>query len=306
MYRHQNVERPPLRSLSRRAALVGSMATVLLLLPATLASATAESIGVEEQSPGCEGVSVVVPVRFENVDPLVPDEFTLLTVSQDPVTGQKFAGLQIGAVRCANVRVSPPGSTRPTTFATFRVALENRSDPSDPQYLEAGDAYTFWIATDNRDLVRFYRHQGGASDHDAVYVRDLVFELDPPAFTFRAPSAPSPFELTAEVGPLIAGPLNLALAFWAAVPGGVMKQHPDNLDQFVFGEVNGRVTPAPGSEMHRIFCDADGRFSGDPLRVLADDRTASLRFSFSHGAFAVAVSKEETSTTSRATCPARP
>jgi hypothetical protein len=150
----------------------------------------------------------------------------------------------------------------------------------------------------------------------------LVFELDALGdFSFKAPSAPSPFQITATVSPPLTPPLNINGAFWAAVPRATPKgklEVPNQIDMFQFGQVFGQVTPtSPGSEMARLFCDdADGSFSGpvgavskDPssLATVSDDpsslATDSLSYFLPHASYTAEVTGAEMSHTERATCP---
>jgi hypothetical protein len=283
---------------------VGAVALAVVALLVSTGPASADFVGVEEF--GCSGVSAIVKVPWENVDPLVPDEFDVSVVAEDSKTGQRYAGVVIGANHCDTVRVSPPRSEQGTTYATFRVAIDALGDAqSEPDHIEGGQSYTFWIATDNRDLVRFYRDRGRVTDRQAVYVTDLYFAFDLLNFTFKAPSAPSPFTMTARVGPAATGPLDLAVHFRSAVPTGVMVQDPDSINGFRFGDVSGVVEPTAGSEMARVFCGSPGTFDGDPVRVLAGDPLASVRYSFETGWFAVSHRKQDTGPTDRATCPPR-
>src|SRR5918997_332348 len=108
--------------------------------------------------------------------------------------------LVIGANHCQQVKIVTDGrlvSDRETTFATLRVDIE---EPSWDQ--EEGNElfhnYQFWIASDNKDLVRFFQKEGGATDRQAVHVEDMVFSLSPNdgTFFFDAPKpTPSPSRL---------------------------------------------------------------------------------------------------------------
>jgi hypothetical protein len=250
----------------------------------------------------CDGVQVEIRVPLANVDPLVPAEFTVETV------GANDARLVILAGRCQQV-----GGGGAAITAALRVAV-NDPDPANPpegedtppQYVEAFHFYQFWIASSNRDLVRFFRSYGGLTDRQAVWVPDLAFHLDPITgdFRFEAPKpTPSPFTIAgkpagggyARVGPAVI-PLSVTGDEWTAVPIGTMKVA-ERVDG-MFGETDGYVVPEPGSDIDVIFCGStNGRFS----TVSGDPFVTSLRFSLDNS-YLVRVLEEETSGVGRPSC----
>lgn len=285
----------------------------------------------------CEGISAVLEAPLDNLDALVPGpakkpdaRFPILTITEN---GQTFGTLLAGAVHCSRLTITPPGSTQESTFVTLRVALadtdpENPPPGSPPGYLDAFHAYALWIASDNPDMVRLYRQEGGVPDRNAVYVPHIPFTLseigggvDPDSgtalgtFSVDASGAPSPFTMSANVGPLVGGPLNITGDFWQDIPNGTMRQQPDNIGGFQFGEVrDGTLIPTPGSDIDRILCDdtdGDGdrldgdpaRFDGDPTRVLGGDNSSSLRLHFLVGDFTVDRIGDKGSDGHRPSCP---
>lgn len=260
----------------------------------------------------CRGLQAQVPVPVENVDPLVPDESVSpdFEIQVDPVTG--MASVTVGAVQCDFVTVGR--NKRPKTeFVTFRVPIED-PDPDDlpqPAYADAGHAYTLWFASDNHDMVKYYRDRGGAPDEASAYDKNLSIEMpgegESGLLNVDAPAAPSPFEMTAAVEPLVFGPLDLAVDFWAKVPTGTMVQRPDLLDDVRLGGLkDGALKPRPDSEMDRVFCgiprtiDGAVRFSGDA------GLTGSFRIFFRAGLFSVDIDRlRQPSATGRVTCPPR-
>lgn len=292
-------------------------------------------VGAHIEETGCEGISGVVPVHPANVDPLVPNHarFTIFTKNDR-------AQVAVGAVRCDEMRIyNGDGSLRSTLrdhlHFTFRVGL---CDPGDPPEIRCGGGgigvpdvdpagfvelfhgYTLWLTTNNRDLARFFREHGGNTDRQAVYADDLVFRIDDPRqdldptndlepakLTVEAPSAPSPFTMTALLGPAVVPLGNVFGDFWAAVPAGTMVQQPDRLTLFRVGEVSNAgqvikasVTPKKSSEMDRVFCDTGGRSSGGPAALSVED---SFHIAFASGEFAVRTDTAlETDGTGHATC----
>jgi hypothetical protein len=97
---------------------------------------------VEEEN--CEGVQAVIKVPAANVDPLVPDEFTVFKDDRGR------ASLWVGANRCGRVIVGSSG--RPTIYATFRVTI---ADP-EPETSDFFNFYQLWLAYDNEDQFRFF------------------------------------------------------------------------------------------------------------------------------------------------------
>jgi hypothetical protein len=275
-----------------------------LLAPLLIAvsPATATTGSVDEDR--CRGVQAQIPVPVENIDPLVPDDFQL------ELNENLKASVLVGAVQCDFVTVGAKKG-RKTRFVTLRVALVD-PDPTDlppPGYVPLGHAYTLWFASDNRNMVEYYRDQGGVPDHAAVHDAQLSITMpgdgESGELRVNAPSAPSPFTMTAMVEPLDVGALNAALDFWAKVPAGTMVQRPDLLDEFRLGGVrDGELKPAPGSEMDRIFCDDVERTSEGAVRFGGDD--GSLRLFFRDGLFTVHVEEKQLAATSSATLCERP
>lgn len=286
--------------LKKFALIIATWAVVSVLVP-TGASAVAEPDRVEEVN--CDAVQVVIRVPPQNIDPLVPEEFKLRL-------NKEMAGLAIGANHCQQVKIVTDGrlvSDRETTFATLRVDIE---EPSWDQ--EEGNElfhnYQFWIASDNKDLVRFFQKEGGATDRQAVHVEDMVFSLSPDdgTFFFDAPKpTPSPFQIKdARVGPLASPPLALEDAFWAAVGDGIMKESAHQ-DLLLLGEARGYLKPASRSELARILCSDERRwFEGDPVGVITDEpHRGSVRTFFPTGGYTLEVDKEQqASPTASASC----
>lgn len=275
----------------------------------------------------CEGVQALIKVPPENVDPLVPNDpsnphdFELL-LEEDPLTGEQRARVSVGANRCERIDVFGDGGAPKTDFDTIFAAL--RVDVCDPEPDPAEDCrapepnsladvlnneiahgYLLWIASDNHNLIKFFRDEGGLTDRQAVFVRDgFVFDLDRQSgdFHFEAPKpTPSPFMIVgtesgddhAQVDPLT--PLFPSVTFdqWASVPTGTMRISPDEIDDFQVGGARGRVVPEPGSEMDRVFCGHDGAF----------DSPDSIRTFFPAGRYPAEVDTgRTTSATGRAGC----
>ena len=280
------------------------LALALVLLSAPAAASHGPRPPVIAAETNCTGVQAFIRVPAENVDPVVPDEFHL---ALDPA-GKAL--LQIGANRCEALAIGDrPGRT--TTFATFRVGVCDpdddpvdpcnplNEDPADLVNAELFNLYVLFVASDNPELVRYFRRQGGMTNQDAVLVESLSFDLsDDGALTFDAPApTPSPFTLVAQIG--AAGPpITITGNHWGAVPKGRMKM-PDRLDQLEGSEVSGTVTPTEGSEMDLLFCDdTDGSFRGDAAGATGE----SLGTFFPTGSFTVSVQAVELSGTAPAVC----
>jgi hypothetical protein len=278
-------------------------------LAAAAGSPAASAAGPVEET-NCNGIQAQIPVPPENVDPVVPNQpgnendFRLKLGEVTPGT----ATVLVGAVHCEEMAIA--GISRETRFVTLRVLLEDpdTSDAPGPGRIDGGHQYMLWIASDNPDLIALYRAQGVMPPH-AVHMDDLV--VDVPAaelpfgrVTVSAPSAPSPFELTADVGSLVLGPLNVTVDHWKAVPRGTMEQRPDDLDLVRLGGVeNGQVLPQAASEMDTLFCAA-GRLPGDPVSFSGEaGLTGSFRLSFVRGRFPVDLNEtRKPSATTRAAC----
>lgn len=288
-------------------ATLGLAAFLLLVGPA--------AAGVDVKERDCNGVQAVIKVPPANVDPVVPDESDPSSPTHDPddfeleLDDQGKALLAVGAVHCLGVTVGD-GIERDTTFAHVAVAIKKPHGSSGQDF----HLYHLWIDTNNRQLVKFYRHEGGNSDRQAVYTENLSFNIDPLGrFTFRAPSAPYGFQMSADVDPPIVGPFNITGDFWAAVPTGTMEQgFPDTLFDFRFGGVrNGLLTPDRGSELERLMCGVSGEFHGDPAGVIIFPTvdplglvSNSLRSSFPRGVFSAGVHRDrKPSATDAPDCP---
>lgn len=282
-----------------RFPLVANAAWALLVLLGSGTSALAEPDRVEEEN--CEAVQVIIRIPPQNIDPLVPDEFQL-------VLNEGMAGLAIGCNRCQHVRVFEGDrlvSDRETVFATLRVDVREPSwDVTEGA--EVFHNYQLWIASDNKDLIRFFQNQGGNSQSQAVLVDAMSFRVSQDSvFSFDAPRpAPSPFRIVgAHVGPLDSAPLALTDAFWSGVRTGIMKEaaHQDLLQ---FGETSGRVEPATGSELARILCGVDPSFGGGAVgAITGDPHGSSVRTFFRRGGYTLDVQPRQASSTSHASCP---
>lgn len=281
-------------------------ALVALLVACVPAAATAGSVNEDT----CRGLQAQIPVPVENVDPLVPDDSVPpdFEIQVDPVTG--MASVTVGAVQCDVVTVGRNKRSN-TEFVTFRVAVDD-PDPDDlpePGYADGGHAYMLWFASDNHDMVKYYRDRGGVSDQGSVYDKGLSIEMpaegESGLLKVDAPAAPSPFEMTAMVEPLVLGPLDVAVDFWAKVPTGTMTQRPDLLHGVRLGGVNdGALKPRAGSEMDRVFCGVPRRFDGAVPFSGDSGLTGSFRIFFRDGRFTVDVDRlRQPSATSRVTCP---
>ena len=228
----------------------------------------------------CISVSANPKVPRENIDYLLPPPFRDKIAADSPLRGvpmplpvTDLVQLALLATHCEAFTIGD--STRETTWATLRVPLagepdENRAQPPLPPHL---DDYELWIASDNPKLVQLWRREGGAGRH-AVYVKDLVFdlELDPTglggSFEFVAPEpTPSPFRIVAKVSRDIVGPLpEVTLHHYGANPRGWMVTggpdgRPDAIRGVRLGMAKGRVFAKPGSQLDRVFCDdSDGSF----------------------------------------------
>jgi hypothetical protein len=294
-------------------------------------AATLALVGAHVEETGCEGITGIALVDANRVRPLVPDHenFTVFTREGQDEEGQPttLAQVEVGAVRCDEVRIYEQDGTLRSVVQnhlhfTFRVLLCDPGDPPDvrcaalgtgipdvdPGFTELFHGYTLWLTTNNRDLARFFREQGGNTDRQAVYADDLVFRIDDPdptddlaTLTVKAPSAPSPFVLTAAVRPANTLLGNIFGDFWAGVPAGTMVQQPDRLTLFRIGEVTeASVTPKKSSEMDRVFCTTDGRSSGGRMALSTGD---SLHIAFASGEFAVRTDTTlDTPGTGHATC----
>lgn len=241
-------------------------ALTVLSLPAAPAASRTEVIDAK----GCTAVIADHEVPLARVEPLIPDEFTIATDDDE------IATVFVYGERCEAVTINDV--TRPVIWAAFRVELtdvfgcggepegseeleqcKSESQPRVPLHL---DTYQFFIAYNDRDLVRLFE-QVGATPEEAVYVEDLVFDLDwDPTrsvgrFSFDAPSpTPSPFKIKVdEVAAPRVGPVRLDQHEWGAVPRGL----------FYVGEPNAvvaRIAPVhqgtlhaeAGSDMAKILC----------------------------------------------------
>jgi hypothetical protein len=249
----------------------------------------AEAPRVEQKD--CRGVQAELRLPLANVDPVVPDDFTIATTQQG---GEPFTDLVILAARCAQILIggTPTGSA---TEAALRVEVQDRDESTG----ELFHFYQLWFASDNRELIKYWRENGAETGAAVVLVENFVFELDPVAasgvFRFEAPApTPSPFKIIdARLG-LPVAPVTVFGDVWTDVPRGILKQGPERVD-LMFGVASGTVVPKPGSVLDTLFCDdTDGAFSSE------HDDSLSVLLSNS---YTVGVNtSEHASSTDRATC----
>lgn len=144
---------------------------LLALLAMAVSPASATTASVEENN--CRGIQAQIRVPKQNVDPLVPDEFQL---ELDPVSGEAL--VLVGAVQCDLLAVGA-GKGRKTEFVTFRISLLDPDPTHRPPagYVPLGHAYTLWFASDNRDMVEYYRDHGDVPHHAAVYDKELSIKM---------------------------------------------------------------------------------------------------------------------------------
>jgi hypothetical protein len=265
--------------------------------PPAAAPAAAAPVTAFEQ--GCAGIQAGIPVPPENVRPLVPEEFEL------GLDASGMASIGFGVVRCEKAGIVGTAGQE-TLEAHVSVAIANPEPPdaSDVINAELLNSYHLWIAYDNQDLVEFFRTQAGGAK--AVYVPGMVFRLDPDTgelFFEVAEPAPSPFVMTAVVDQPAGPGLDISVNFWASShEGGQPSQRvqiPVDIDGLrLTGVPEGRVVPAPGSELAQVFCGHDGRFD-DPLGL------ASNGVFFDSTYFADVQPQHELSPTGRPNCVAQ-
>lgn len=242
-----------------------AVALALLALGAPIAEAQMTPTVIRETN--CIAITANPKVPRENIDYLVAPAF------RDKIaTDSDLVPLAIQAIHCEALTIgdSPP---RETTWVVFRVPLGEEPDEERAQPQPHVDVYELWFASDNREYVNLWRSEGGAGP-DAVYVPDLVFdlELDPTGlggrFELIAPApTPSPFRIVGEVSRDIVGPLpEVTSHIYGAKPLGWMvvagpDGAPDSLRGVRLGMAQGRVFAEPGSQLDRVFCDdTDGSF----------------------------------------------
>lgn len=255
----------------RHARVAARPARLYALLAAmTLTAVTASpagSSGTVLDERGCTAIIASATVPVERVEPLVPDPFPL----RQDVPGQ--ASLGVYAVHCEELTIH--GLTREVTWAAFRVLLAGEPEGSEeaeaassrPPLPLHDDTYQFFIAYDDRELVRLYR-EVGATPSEAVFVEDLDFDLDLESgtFSFEAPPpTPSPFKITAQVDEAPVGPFDLEMHEWGTAPRGLFVVGDPNDISLRIGPARGSLEVEAGSEMAQVLCDPDDKISWENL-----------------------------------------
>ncbi|MGW0734385.1 hypothetical protein [Streptomyces sp. NPDC002851] len=287
--------------------------TVSVALGCSLLTLTAPTVEAQGPTPvrtdGCTAVVANPEVPLRNIDPLVPDEFTIDATRppspDDPLEPRVALGIE--AVHCERVWVGN-SRPRPSTWSTFRVPLLVPPEGEPPQELLPPphfDVYQLWYVSDNLDLVRLLRREGGESQDEIVHVPNLRFDLSfgpgetTKEFTFTAPPprAPSPFTIEATVSrPTGATLPQLSLHHYSTNPRGWMViGQPDTLQTLQFGSAHGNVIVEPNTQLGQVFCD------DNPNGEFRDDQAGTA--TYARADFSVIVRPRETEREPRAQCP---
>lgn len=241
------------RRLAWLAAAVG-FASVASAIPPGLAGTSSSDRAILEQ---CRERFVVVAGEE---DPTLPQGY-------EPVRDASGGPLLfVSTLRCERYTVN--GITRPTTIALFTAIIESPDGGGcASRWPLVGDvkgdalpycnSHVLFAAYDNPAVVDWLR--AGTPDLPVHYVEGLVYEqedLDPASlgapFHFEAPPpTPSPFEMDAIVRERpVEGPITQT--FWATSAAGTVRLRFES-DDLAFGEADGTLRAAPGSEMARMF-----------------------------------------------------
>lgn len=239
-----------------RHGLAAVVAAAGLLATSGAVPATAQPVPLA--STGCKGLVASIPVEADKVRPLVPDGAAPPFVVATSVTDPGTAFLEVLVGKCDTVQVGGV-TAREVKEAALRVRLEAR--PTQDGILRDPSWYQLWVASDNRDLVQFFRDQGGMSSRQAVVVENLAFNVDQTGefSSFEAPPpTPSPFRITkGRIGPLVA-PFVALDGAWTAVPGrGGYMEMQERVIAAGVGPASGTVVPAAGSQMACLFGERD-------------------------------------------------
>lgn len=222
------------------------------------AARPAEATFVPASLQDCRERFLIAPGDPEAVRAAVPSAFTLRTTS----SGRPL--LYVSAIRCE--RYTAGGVTAAVTAAAFGASIESPDGTAcashwpaardvDPGLAGSCNNYLLMVGYDHPAVVEWA--QAGFGDLPVTWVPGLTFDEQPagPASSrlrFAAPGpAPSPFTLDVEVRSRAAS-TTLAGAFWFLSEGGLVR-FGFEADDFAMGEASGRLDPAPGSEMARLF-----------------------------------------------------
>jgi hypothetical protein len=233
--------------------LVGGAAAI----PSVSANTSAAPRAVLEE---CRERYVFVPGEEEQILERVPDRYELVRNA----FGRPL--LYVSAIRCERYTVD--GTTEPTTVAAFAAIIESPDGGGcASRWPVVGDVkpdarpycnlYLLFAAYDNPAVVTWGR--AGVPDLPVLHVPDLEYrqrDLDlsrlGAPFHFRAGwPTPSPFELDAIVRERpVEAPITAS--FWFTGSSGTVRFRFES-DNLAFGEADGTVRPAPGSEMAEMF-----------------------------------------------------
>jgi hypothetical protein len=207
----------------------------------------------------CDVVAPVFQVHADRVKPLVPAGF-------DVQVRAGLAEVQVGAVSCESVVIDGNDIGR-TRWVSFRVNLGS-NPKGDSDALGEFNAYQFFMASDNKRFISFFRDHG-ADPAAMVYVKDLTFENfgeTTGTVTITAPSpTPSPFTLEFPAAERQLGPVQLVGQIWGTGPGrtGWWQVGPnDEVNGMMLGPAAGTLRiDDPTSVMGRVFCESSMPFA---------------------------------------------